>query len=336
MQKKIIALAIAGLASTAAFAQTNVTVYGVIDMSYQNVKQDGKKAQTSINSGFLSGSRLGFRGTEDLGNGLKALFTYEMGLAADTGNHAGAARQSFVGLTGGFGTVVAGRLQTTGYDFNAAAMPGVASGGLDSYHNVGLNANLIHGTSRADNAVAYISPTFAGLTVAVNHARVTESRNANALLPGGKAEDATANLIGLSYANGPLTAGLVYAATNMDHTVAKDDVKELALRAAYDFGVAKVGFAWQNNDNDAAATGKKDDKWGLGASIPVGNGVVAINYASASIDSTAANDDKKMFSVGYIHNLSKRTNVYAGYRKLSSDLRNGDERAFAAGLRHSF
>jgi len=327
MQKKIIALAIAGLASTAAFAQTNVTVYGLIDMSYTNVKADGAKAQTAVTSGFMSGSRLGFRGTEDLGNGLKALFTYEMALAADTGVHTGAARQSFVGLTGGFGTVVAGRLQTAGYDFTGAAMPGVASTGLDSYNLVG-NTTLINGSSRASNAVAYISPAFAGLTAAVNHARLTESRNTNVT-----GEDGTANLVSLAYANGPLTAGLIYTQANLDQTAGKPDVKEVGVRAGYNFGVANVGFAWQNQD--ASGASGKDNKWGLGVAVPVGQGVIAANYGRASIDS-AANSDHKAFSIGYIHMLSKRTNAYVGYRKASGDSAYTGHRAFAAGLRHSF
>lgn len=330
MQKKIIALAVAALASTAAFAQSNVTVYGVLDVSYQNIKFDGAKAQTAINSGFMSGSRLGFRGTEDLGNGLKALFTLEYGLTVDANTGVGAgtnARQQFVGLTGGFGTAVAGRLQTTGYDFTFAWLPGVSATGLDAYNLIG-NTTLINASSRADNAVAYISPSFGGLTAAVNHARLTESRNSNVT-----GEDGTANLASLSYANGPLTAGLVYSQANLDQTAGKPDVKEVAVRAAYNFGVANVGFAWQNRDHSAA--NDKDSKWGLGVTVPVGNGVIAANYGRASID-TANNMDHKAIALGYIHNLSKRTNAYVGYRKTSGDSAYLEHRAFAAGIRHSF
>src|SRR5574343_864641 len=106
MQKKIIALAIAGLASTAAFAQTNVTIYGVADVGYAHLRADGKKSMNNIDSGLLAGSRIGFKGVEDLGNGLKALFTLEYALAMDTNGSVGqidspwsgtATRQSFVG-----------------------------------------------------------------------------------------------------------------------------------------------------------------------------------------------------------------------------------------------
>ena len=80
MQKKLIAMAVAGLASGAALAQSNVTVYGIVDMAYIRGAADGASSRTFINSGGLSGSRLGFKGVEDLGNGLKAVFNLEWGM----------------------------------------------------------------------------------------------------------------------------------------------------------------------------------------------------------------------------------------------------------------
>src|SRR5574343_769927 len=114
MQKKIIALAVAALASSAAFAQTNVTVYGVVDMGQAFVKSSGSDV-ANTNQGTVgrldsNSSYLGFKGVEDLGNGLKAVFQYETGFSTDTGGALAGGRDSFVGLTGGFGTVVAGNL----------------------------------------------------------------------------------------------------------------------------------------------------------------------------------------------------------------------------------
>jgi len=348
MQKKIIALAVAGLMSGAAFAQSNVTVSGVLDISYQNSKTSGASSQTAIGSGFMSGSRIGFKGTEDLGNGLKAIFVLEYGLAIDTNAGIGApevtaantvatgtqARQQLLGLTGNWGTFVAGRAQTTGFDHAGKTMPGVAGSGLDSFNAAGAST-LVNASSRANNAVAYISPSFSGLTVAYNHARLTEARAKNAAAVGGANDDNTANLLSADYANGPITAGLVWSNYAKDGTAANDDITEVGLRAGYNFGVASVGLAYQYQDDDAAATGNKDKKWGIGVAVPVGAGVIAANYAKASIDSTAAADDKKVWSVGYIHNLSKRTNAYAGYIKTNNETA-ADSRAFAVGLRHSF
>jgi len=251
MQKKLIALAVAAVAGSA-FAQTNVTLYGIADVGvlHQHSQATGTKNQVSVASGVLSTSRLGFKGTEDLGNGLKALFTIETQISMDANQQdaavaAGAAkpasqansgvfgqnRQSFVGLTGGFGTVIAGRLQTTGLDFTVA---GTALGSSTSLGatNVAGGGSLISAAARADNAIAYVSPSFSGLTLAVNHARATETP-----LTTGVA-DTVANLASASYANGPLTAGVVYARTSP--TGANNDVKEWGVRGGYNFGVANV------------------------------------------------------------------------------------------------
>jgi predicted porin len=129
MQKKLIALAVASLASGAAFAQTNVTMYGIADAGYVYSTGDGRRGSgndndfSGIQSGLLSGSRLGFRGEEALGNGLKAVFTLEYSLNIDNNSGVGNttdgglnARQQFVGLAGGFwGTVALGRQYSPGY-----------------------------------------------------------------------------------------------------------------------------------------------------------------------------------------------------------------------------
>jgi predicted porin len=354
MQKKIIALAVAGLVSGAAFAQSNVTVYGVADMYYAYSSANTANQDTShhINSGGLSGSRIGFKGTEDLGNGLKALFVLEYGLTADnkaTGVGSGAAtRQSFVGLTGNFGTVVAGAAQTAGYNFACATGP-VAGSALDVYHNIGAR-NLLSCShdGRASNAVAYISPTFSGLTFAYNHARVTEGVNRTTAAATNPTSDASANLLSASYANGPLSAGLIWSKISMNNTSGGDDVTEWGLRAAYDFGVAKLFGSYQNIDTGVVGGGDQDDsKWTVAVAVPVSAaGTVALQYADNNMD--ANNADSKGWTLAYTHAMSKRTTAYAGYSRISND--NGASKNFglgtplggdrasvlAVGLRHTF
>ncbi len=205
MQKKLIALAIAGLAGSA-FAQTNVTIYGVADATFEWSKASGAtsyrngyqlnasnpalvfpavvgSAATGYNnvfSGFqadynnvksqtrlsTNSSLIGFKGVEDLGNGLKAVFQFETG--ADFTGDAGAlafTRDSYVGLTGGFGTAVAGtlthpiRLMGAKVDFN----PGASSAGFTGLYGEFLGVKT--GTDdRAKNAVAYVTPNFSGFT----------------------------------------------------------------------------------------------------------------------------------------------------------------------------
>lgn len=345
MQKKIIALAVAGLMSGAAFAQSNVTVYGVVDAYYARATASDRDTTNFINGGGLSGSRIGFRGVEDLGSGLKALFTLEYGIANDDkgvgiGSGTAPARQQFVGLQGGFGTVVAGSLQTAGYDF-ACANNSVAGSALDPYHKVGSRLMLSCGQDgRASNAFAYMSPDFGGAKFAYNHARVSENANTNAT-----GKDAYANMLAASYANGPIGANFVYSKISGANTAASDDIKEWGIGGSYDFTVAKVGLQYQRYDNSGLSDNRK--KWGLNVSAPVGAGAVHFGYAKSSIDETDASDDVKSWTLAYTHSLSKRTTAYAGYNRVSNDSAGtaastiapsagGKSATLAVGVRHTF
>ena len=165
MQKKLIALAIAGLVSAPVFAQSNVTIYGVAD-AYMGFGSHGDNDMAAVNSGGLSGSRLGFRGTEDLGNGLKAVFTFEQGYKVDDGTGLGDnSRQSFVGLAGAFGAVTLGRQYAPGYDFQYDALQSspVLSPQAILSGEVGSSIDASNG-ARWNNSVAY-NGMFSGLKV---------------------------------------------------------------------------------------------------------------------------------------------------------------------------
>ncbi|MBK7648492.1 MAG: porin [Betaproteobacteria bacterium] len=348
MQKKIIALAVAALASTAAFAQTNVTIYGIADASVSATTNLGATTgQTGfkVNTGTLSTSRIGFKGVEDLGNGLKALFTLEYGLAIDDNTGIGTgtniARQQFVGLTGGFGTVIAGRLQTTGLDFTVAgsALGGSAPLGATNVATATAGTGLINGTQmitglygRQSNAVAYVSPSFGGVVVAYNHARITEAALST------NTTDSHGDLISVGYDNGPISAGAIYTKATMANTLANDNLKEWGLRAGYDFKVVKLQATYQQAKSDDTATYVgKDKKWVVSATVPIGAKLAVIGeFASLSVDSTAANDDVKVGTLATTYALSKRTTAYAAFvAKRSQDL-NADTNTYALGLRHAF
>lgn len=347
MQKKLIALAIAGFAAAPAFAQSNVTMYGVADVYFASAGASGAKTQTAINSSGLSGSRIGFKGAEDLGNGLKAVFTLEYGLDLDQNTGIGTgvtstspARQQFVGVAGGFGTVVAGRLQTAGYDWSCGTNP-LAGSALDSVGKLGVSTLLTcGGNGRANNAIAYISPSFNGLTLAVNHGRVTESANAN---PTGS--DSYANLLSASYANGPLTAGLVYSKLSAKATVADDDTTEWGLGGSYNFGMATAFANYQRSKTGSAAS---NSKYSLAAAFPVtAAGTIVAQFAANKID--GSNNDSKGYTLAYTHALSKRTTLYTGYNRITNESAvalpalggvvptlGGSGNVFAAGMNHKF
>lgn len=352
MQKKLIAVAVAGLMSGAAFAQSNVTLYGVADMYFAHATAEETASTNVINSGGLSGSRIGFKGTEDLGGGMSALFALEYGIDMDANQGVGSvtsagARQQLVGLTGGFGTVVAGRAQTAGYDF-ACATSAYAGSALDQYAKVGSNVLLTcGGGGRANNAFAYISPSFGGVTLAYNHARVTEAQGATL---GGGDSDNYANLLGVSYAGGPVGVRAVYSNVRGNSSESGDDVNEWGLNGSYDLGVVKLFASYQTMDNKAV--NGKDKKFGISATIPVGAaGGVHVGYASSKIDQDGAVDldnDVKSYTVAYTHGLSKRTTAYAGYNRvgngsdgaaasvLAPEELGGKSDVIAVGLRHTF
>ncbi|MCK2126223.1 porin [Thauera aromatica] len=325
MQKKLIALAVAGLVSAPVFAQSNVTVYGIADVYYGFGKYDDNKFN-GIESGGIAGSRLGFKGSEDLGNGLKALFTLEYSIDLDKNEGVGTtglrSRQQFVGLQGGFGFIGAGRQYAPGY-FYVAKYDTSAIVPLSPYHKfVGANGSNIQAgsASRVNNSINYISPDFGGLTVnaiyGFNEVNQDNNRTAGDLAQ-----------IGAQYNNGPVSVGLIYSQVKQDaaaitagtYAIAGSDEtkKEWFLGASYDFKVVKVTGMY-NTVKDATVDGDDNNVWALGAIVPVSAaGSVRLSYASA--DNDTDDTDADGWTVYYFHSLSKRTTLYTGYARISND-----------------
>lgn len=305
MKKSLIALA-AVAASGAAMAQSSVTLYGVVDTSVGYVK-GAESVSGLLNSGNAT-SRLGFRGVEDLGNGLKAEFVLEGQInpddgtgASTTGNAFDFKRQSTVGLAGEFGQVRLGRALTASY--NAVSR-------YDVFGTVGLGATRAWKSGyevRSSNMVSYISPKFAGFGVGVDYGFGEKKENSENRFVG----------IGATYDNGPLSLGLGYDKQNNNLGVApaNQDLKTWQLGGSYDFAVVKLAAFYKESKYKASSTGADQGKlktWNLGISAPVGAaGVVkaAYNNYKWSNDSGKA----QQFSLGYVHNLSKRTALYGTY-----------------------
>jgi predicted porin len=339
MQKKLIVLALAGLASSAAFAQTNVTIYGVADVfvGWNDANNStGDQSRSVLNSGGLSGSRLGFKGEEALGNGLKAIFTYEFGLdptATDSG--LSTTRQAFVGLSGNWGTVVGGRLQTVGYDwgvkydtFAAAAFSpiGIATVGQNmsiSGNNTGSGISPTFGqpilSARQPNTIGYVSPNWSGFSLKTHYSfgeqLVTDSSTTGT--------DTAQSIFGIGgyYDNGPLSIGLVYhglfdiGGTANGNNVNSVDQNEWGIGASYDFKflLLKASYQAASTDNNSG-TDFDREAWAIGAGIPIGgNGKVNLAFGQATGDAKA-----NIFGIDYEHSLSKRTTAYIGGTYLDS------------------
>jgi predicted porin len=347
MQKKLLAIAIAAAASAPAFAQ--VTVYGLADAYWSTWKTTNNDRYYAINSAGLSGSRIGFKAVEDLGNGTSALAVIEYGFSMDDGNRVAgtdsglAARQKLVGLTGGWGTAVMGYAQTAGYDFACAATP-FAGSALDPIKNITSGVLLSCGNNgRAGNALAYISPNFGGFTFAWNHSRVTEGAGAAA-----HKNDISANLLAGTYSGGPVTVNAVYSRVTDNDQLAIGTVgggtngkklSELGIRGSYNLGVASLFASYQTKDRDGVDN--KDNTITFGAAIPVGPaGTIAVDYGRSTLKETAGTSHNKLdaIAIAYLHSLSKRTTAYAGYTRINNKTVDPTVKtdALAIGLRHSF
>ena len=342
MQKKIIALAVAAAFSAPAFADT--TVYGVIDAAITNTSQTNMKSRMDVTSGGLSTSRLGVKAVQDLDNGMKVVGVLEYKL--DVANNASlvSARQQMLALAGDFGTVAAGYLQTTGYDFSNTFNP-FAGSAVDPYSSANPTSFITTG-SRAPHAAAYISPNMGGVTVALNHtfnyANVGLTANGDTTTAG---NTTSANLLSVNYAAGPLAVGGVYVGTSNDGT-GYEKVTEMSVGASYDLGAVKLLGSYLTHKKDANAASLALDAKAAGTNkmidfslvAPVGPGAVVFGYAKNTIDATTAADNTSSFTVAYLDNLSKTTTAYGAIQKISTQAAptNIDTTVLAIGLREKF
>jgi predicted porin len=339
MQKKIIALAVASLASGAALAQTNVTMYGIVDAGYLyssgNQPGGGTNTFSGISSGISAGNRIGFKGSEALGNGLKAVFTLEYGLDIDVNHGVGNngegglnARQQFVGLASDkLGTVALGRQYAPG--FNASAR----NSALDATDlAIQSNLSVLSGMSitpnspaRFNNSITYTSNNYSGFNFSAIYGFGEEGVN-NSTSDGGKYG------LGANYANGPINVDLVYQ--GRQNVVVGDpitattvytgkDINEWYLGGSYDFKVVKLFASYQelySQTTTATQTFKGSDLWTVGINAPIGAGTASLSYGELSLDNTKMKDGSS-WGAGtmYSYPLSKRTSVYAAYSYFSND-----------------
>lgn len=304
MKKTLIALA-AVAATGAAFAQSSVTLYGVADVAVGDNNVAGTKLRALANGGYNNGnSRLGVRGTEDLGGGLKAVFNFEQGIniangATDANTFQ---RAAFVGLTGGFGEIHAGRRLTPHFFAKAAyELTGTAN------YSVLASQFGYGGATRRDAMVTYKTPNMGGFTATIGH--VLEGNNA--------AKPFELNAI---YAAGPLTVAFGYDKSSGAKA-------STSLGGKYDFGGFVVAGSYQNS---AGGNGRKG--FTVGASANVGPVTLTGDIARA----TNAGFKNTDFLLEAKYPLSKRTFVYAIYQRDGGIGGAASVNGYALGLRHNF
>lgn len=356
MKKILIAAAIAGGHAGWASAQSAVTVYGVLDMAIVQEGGGSAGSVTKVTSGVGSGSRLGFKGAEDLGGGLSAIFLLESGFQMDTGASGQGGllfgRQIYVGLQGKLGTVMVGRQYTPHYMTVVFADP-FGSGWVGDTKNI--MATTGNAFSRMDNTVKYVSPALGGVTVELVAALGEVSGDS----AGGRQLGAA-----VDYTAGPLRVRFGYHDRNNDTASAKGtaNARNAVLAAVYDFGAFKLHGAFGTNRGlNSSVLRNTANPFGLavapipstdshdallGVTVPFGMHALLASYLRKD-DRTAFDQDASQVAIGYRYTLSKRTELTVAYARI--DNRNGagytvgsaiesgsGDRAASVGIRHTF
>lgn len=309
MKSKIV-LAVAALLAGSAFAQGSTEIYGRINLTAERQRLNGD-TDTGL---YDNASRIGFRGTEDLGGGLKVGFVIEHGFNADTGsaNLGGNAvggfwsRESTVSLSGRLGTIRLGNMPASEAYFATADYVSMHN------HDTGSSADALYGfvsVGQLDSAIAYTSPTVNGLRFDFQYG-LKENVKPDAPMS-----------MAVSYDAGALHLGLGYEDF--------DGQKSTALRALYEMGAFTVGGYYERGSGDV-----KYNNFRLAGMYTMGLAEFHLNFGKRSSSNDLADGDQ--FTVAYNYNLSKRTKLHAFYTKL--ELANGavDFSSYGLGLRHNF
>ncbi len=287
----------------------HVTVYGVAHASLNNNDQADNWTVKS------NASRLGFKGSEDLGNGMKATFQMEMGYdLTDGAGVTGTNRNSYVGLAGGFGEVRVGRHDTP-------AKAAFYSTGNDLLGDSVIDLNGLQGFTerRVSNAIAYIAPKMGDLTIAA------------AIVPGEGAAPAdglnSATSIGVMYGAGPIKAALGWTDAG-DLLNAGGDNTLMQLGFSYTMDNIKVGVEYETLEVGTTDT----TTFALVGQMTFGDNAVILNFGNQEVDTGAATTDADSTGIALKHSLSKRTAAYVAIA--SSD--NKAKEATSFGLTHKF
>lgn len=336
MKKTLIALA--AVASTAAFAQSSVTIDGAVDLGY--VKPIGAAdARLDATNGA---NQIRFLGTEDLGGGLKAHFTLAQRFSPESGGNDGTNNlrptfqgESTVGLSGGFGAVKLGRSLTALQGpvnmtdpwgtLQQASTAVLTSGYVTDKENNADGAGL----GRTD-AIHYSSPKFGGFSVGLSYGLKQHTPSTfvpTPTVPTNPVPAPSEDLLSLwaSYAAGPLYVGGGYEQNRQDDQIT-------AVLATYNFGVVTVGGGFSQMDFAAAASNDRK-AWNIMAVAPMGAFAIKAGYGQVKDDVTGAKVTKKL-GLGVDYMLSKRTKVYVSYG--NNDAAPTEKSGYDIGIRHTF
>lgn len=313
MNKKLLALAIAGVFAAPLAAQAEVSIYGVAHVSVDSLDDDNNTDGLFVSS---NSSRIGFKGSEDIGGGLKGIWQIESLVNLDESGGQLATRNSFLGVAGGFGAVLFGRHDTPMKLVSRKVdLFGDTIG--DSRNITGASdVSVVGFDARPNNVVAYASPNMNGLQALV--AYVTEDG----------VDDASAMSANVTYGNGPLWVGAAYESHGEGISLVRPGIPVVStgeeesawrLAASYEMGAFKVTGMYDSYTDVAGVSGLDTTAWGLGAAFSMGNNVVKAQWYT--IDAYDGTDEtgSDMWAIGLDHNFSKTTTGYLAYAQTSND-----------------
>ncbi|MCP5266458.1 MAG: porin [Burkholderiaceae bacterium] len=341
MKKSLLAVAVAAALPGAAFAASNVTMYGIADVSVDFVDRGNQSRNTLfLSSGGRSTSRWGVRGAEDLGGGLKAIFQFEAGVGVDIGSNDANffQRTSTVGLQGGFGKIRLGRTYTPSF-LSLAKWDAMGYGLFGNLLVTSVRTTIV----RYNNGIYYNSPKLGG---AVINAAFSSGESDSSANPSGQGN---AFDVSVDWAGGPANVSAYYGSANSTtNPIVK--TKRMGIGGGFNMGAFKIVAGYSKADPDG---GNNDTKAvSVGGSLKLGAGSLMLQAQRLKFDAT--NGKSTTFGVAYAHSLSKRTSVYAhfgttrndavtavelrgsGYAYTADGGVSSDPRAFGVGVRHLF
>lgn len=349
---RIILLSVAMLAVAmlplASQASAGPIVYGKLHVSVDHLDYDDA-ARGDYWQVKSRGSRLGVKGSEDLGAGLKAIYMMEFQIDVADSSDANnvKSRNQYVGLQGGWGTFLVGRHNTA---YKVMTNKDLFDDTVADWDDIGFvgGAGAIVEDKRVNNAIMYLSPDFNGLALAAT------------VSPGETNTDDGINdyytSVAGKYSNGPLYVGLAYEQTEFQGddgaNPTSDDQDKWRVYARYKIGDFSLGGMYQDVESDENLEDVDATAWQVNGTYSFGNNVLKLAYQDGEVDddriASAAYDSPEYdaWMVGLDHNLSKRTRAYLVYLQVDTNddaqdadsLGNGTEDwdAFSLGLVHKF
>jgi len=350
MKKSLLALAALTAFAGAASAQSSVTLFGVVDVAGTYIDNDVDSKYLLAQDGNAS-SRLGFRGVEDLGGGLRAGFWLEGAISPDNGGTSlNFQRRSTVSLISGWGELRLGRDYTPTF-WNWTSFDPFGTNGLGAATNLALNVDQVPGATyntlvRANNSIGYFLPAMGGiygqLMVAAGEGNNSEANK----MFGGR----------IGWAAGPFDVAVAYSVTEAP---AGFDVDNFNLAGSWNFGFMKLSGFYSQIEADGNRFDQEN--WFIGASVPMGAWTFKGTWGAAdrsagpagtATDLAFASGEGEQLALGFTYDLSKRTALYGTYSMISNDggakyrvygasnalsqSANKDSMGYQFGVRHSF